>query len=236
MTEPNPQGISPEENVLAAELALGVLEGDELAAALRHQIAKPEFARAVAIWRDHFAVLALQVPEKAPPADLAQRVAEAVSASSGELVPLAKPSKIWRNAAIASGALAAALAIVLVWQPFAQAPTRNAAPVLVAALAGEDGGKLIFARIDQNRRLHFAGNIAVPQARVAQLWVIAGKNPPRSLGLLQAKADQLALPAGTTPLPLVAGATLAISIEPLGGSPTGLPTGPVVAAGVIQSI
>jgi anti-sigma-K factor RskA len=30
---------------------------------------------------------------------------------------------------------------------------------------------------------------------------------------------------------LGAGITLAVSVEPIGGSPTGLPTGPVIAAG-----
>jgi anti-sigma-K factor RskA len=39
-----------------------------------------------------------------------------------------------------------------------------------------------------------------------------------------------ALPKGMS-----AGATLAISIEPPGGSPTGLPTGPVVFTGVLKS-
>ena len=32
------------------------------------------------------------------------------------------------------------------------------------------------------------------------------------------------------------GATLAISVEPRGGSPTGLPTGPVVATGVVARV
>jgi anti-sigma-K factor RskA len=30
------------------------------------------------------------------------------------------------------------------------------------------------------------------------------------------------------------GATLAVSVEPAGGSPTGLPTGPVIAAGTFE--
>ena len=31
------------------------------------------------------------------------------------------------------------------------------------------------------------------------------------------------------------GATIAISVEPPGGSPTGAPTGPVIASGTLQS-
>jgi anti-sigma-K factor RskA len=34
---------------------------------------------------------------------------------------------------------------------------------------------------------------------------------------------------------LVAGATLAISVEPIGGSPTGQPTGPVILTGKLMT-
>ncbi|TIW60287.1 MAG: anti-sigma factor, partial [Mesorhizobium sp.] len=35
---------------------------------------------------------------------------------------------------------------------------------------------------------------------------------------------------------LAQGAVLAVSVEPIGGSPTGQPTGPVVAAGDLKGI
>lgn len=45
--------------------------------------------------------------------------------------------------------------------------------------------------------------------------------------------SRMTLPAGQRAA-LKAGITLAVSIEPIGGSPTGLPTGPVVASGKLS--
>lgn len=81
-----------------------------------------------------------------------------------------------------------------------------------------------------------AASLQVPAGRVAQLWWIGGDKTPRSLGLL---------PGGATPrltIPpeargqLVGGVTLAVSIEPAGGSRTGLPTGPIVATGPLSAV
>lgn len=232
-----------EADVLAAELALGLLEGPELAAALERQIGDPAFARAVLRWRDHFALLAHDVPEVAPPPGAAQRVIAAVrgTASPARAVPLRPVSRAvrwWQAAALAGGALAAGLAGVLVMRPATPPPvaTAPAAPQLVAALKGKDDAQTLLVSVDATQRVRIAGRLAVPAGRVAQLWLIAGEAPPRSLGLLRAEADahlrlQAALPAG-----LAQGAVLAISIEPEGGSPTGLPTGPVVASGPVQTI
>jgi len=70
---------------------------------------------------------------------------------------------------------------------------------------------------------------------VPELWVIEGKNPPRSLGVIDiAVGRSQTIPrdrlAGLKP-----GAILAISIEPTGGSPTGAPTGPVIATGKLSA-
>lgn len=236
--------IEPESDdaVIAAELALGLLEGADLAEARRRQIAEPAFARQVEIWREHFAALSLQSAERAPPEALAARVAEAVSRDRGGSVTPIKGrtasqqrSGLWRVAGWAGGGgIAAALAIALLCQSPAQAPF--AAPVLVAALDLTASSQTVLASLDSAGQLHLAGQIAVPEAHDAQLWLIAGKAAPRSLGLLRRDAAQRLTVAGSAAVGIAAGTTLAISIEPLGGSPTGLPTGPVVASGLVKTI
>ena len=59
-----------------------------------------------------------------------------------------------------------------------------------------------------------------------------GGGNPRSLGLLKADGVTV-LDRRRLPPALLAGGTalLAVSVEPPGGSPTGVPTGPVVYAG-----
>ncbi|WP_178123844.1 anti-sigma factor domain-containing protein, partial [Pseudomonas sp. BAV 4579] len=72
--------------------------------------------------------------------------------------------------------------------------------------------------------------------RSAEVWIITADGKPRSLGLLDdATAVTLAVPAGLAPA-LTPGAVLAISLEPRTGSPTGLPTGPVIAQGKIIAL
>ena len=60
-----------------------------------------------------------------------------------------------------------------------------------------------------------------------QLWVIWAAGTPRALGLLRAAETVLALPAPA------AGLVLAVSLEPEGGSPTGLLTGPILVTGTL---
>ncbi len=73
------------------------------------------------------------------------------------------------------------------------------------------------------------GVTALDDDLVHELWALPAGGNPRSLGLLRADAGRL---ERTLTPELVAAvdqsASLAISIEPAGGSPTGSPTGPVV--------
>jgi anti-sigma-K factor RskA len=73
--------------------------------------------------------------------------------------------------------------------------------------------------------------------RAFELWLIpAGDNRPHSLGLIQpGQPIRLEIPrelAGR----LTRDATLAVSLEPPGGSPSGPPTGPVIAAGKLTKL
>ena len=66
--------------------------------------------------------------------------------------------------------------------------------------------------------------------------MIEGQNAPVSMGVIPVGATaHLAVSPGNK-AKLDAGAVLAVSLEPTGGSPTGQPTGPVVAAGDLKSI
>jgi anti-sigma-K factor RskA len=71
------------------------------------------------------------------------------------------------------------------------------------------------------------------QAKSLELWLIEGDKSPVPLGVLPDTGDgEIIIPPDMRGR-LKDGVTLAVSIEPFGGSPTGKPTGPVVAAGKI---
>lgn len=138
-TDPSDPDMIPPDMILAGELALGVLEGDELATAQRRLIAEPDFAAAVARWRDHFAAAALRGPAEPAPERIGARVMAAIAEPRGEAaIPLRRPSAarspvaLWRATALSLGAVAAVLAALVLRPPSPQpAP---AAPVLVAAM------------------------------------------------------------------------------------------------------
>ena len=73
------------------------------------------------------------------------------------------------------------------------------------------------------------------EGRVPELWLIPAGEGPRSLGVVTTdRAQTIAVPSDLRRA-LTAGSTLAISLEPVGGSPQGVPTGPIVAKGSITS-
>ena len=72
--------------------------------------------------------------------------------------------------------------------------------------------------------------------RAIELWLILPKQRPRSLGLIQpGQPIRLTIPPDLAGR-LTPDAALAVSLEPPGGSPTGQPTGPVIASGKLTSL
>ena len=65
----------------------------------------------------------------------------------------------------------------------------------------------------------------LPEGHSFELWIIATGEMPRSLGAFSHESKK------TLPDGLPSGSTIAVSLEPLNGSLTGLPTGDVLAAG-----
>jgi len=233
MAEP----LSPEQDLLAAELALGVLEGDERAQAMRLSLADPAFAAAVAAWRARLEPLGEDFAETAPP-DLWP----AIEARLGDRGTTLRQLRFWRWGALGSGALAASLAAMLVFAPKPEPVTvvrevvRAPDTMAMAQLGGEAGASLA-ANYDPGQGALRIRAIAMPQSDLApELWVIPADGVPRSLGLVSASGTtNVAVPARLRAL-IVDGATLAITMEPVDGAPHAAPSSAPVAAGKISKI
>ena len=230
-----PAGAEPD--VTAAELALGLLEGEERAQALRRMLADLGFAAEVASWRARFDDLFDAWPEEAPPAGGGARLDRALDP------PPASPrgtARLWPGLAAASSLIAACLLLFVVLRPPAApvstpaAPTAST-PMLMAAIMPSEGGSPAAAMYNPS-----SGKFAMAAAPMgkaghsAQLWVIGADGVPHSLGLMHPHAPTEVM----LPMPMRAhmaqGAMIAVSLEPMGGSPTGLPTGPVIAKGALS--
>ena len=229
----NPMPTDPD--VAAAELALGLLEGDDRAAALRRQLSEPAFAREVEQWRDHFATLFAGSAERVPPATVAARIEAHLDRPSS---PARTTPGFWRPLAMAASLLAASLTGVLLIRPDAT-PAIIAAPQaqMVAAMALSDGKTAPLAAYydPAQKMVRMPGPMPIPANRSAQLWAIHDGQPPIPLGLFHVVGNTVVAEAKTLKA-IPAGTMLAISFEPIGGSPTGKPTGPVVASGALSSV
>lgn len=77
---------------------------------------------------------------------------------------------------------------------------------------------------------------AVDQGRSLQLWAIAADGKPVSLGVIPAGGRGKVELNDAQKALLVKPITLAVSLEPQGGSPTGQPTGPVLYQGPLAAL
>jgi len=241
-----------EDDLLAAEFALGVLEGRERAEAEVRAERDPSFGALVEDWRARLAPM-LTAPGEAPPERLWSAISRQLPANDEPDLPVSTATeralRRWRALGIGASALAASLALVLVTRtPTEQIVPRETAPAadvaaaaapkpMVATLAAEDGSSTIVTISMMSPDRLVITPVRMPEdQRVPELWIIPDDGKPRSLGVMPAgEPSSMAVAAGHRPL-LQGGATIAISHEPPGGSPTGQPTGPVIASGKITTV
>jgi anti-sigma-K factor RskA len=227
----------PEElDLLAGEYVLGTLEAwqaREVEAALA---GTPALRAAVGRWERRLAGLAEAVPPETPPAELWSRIAERVHlAELPRLMPTPRRHRggllgslaLWRFATAGLAAAAAVLAFMLIQPPpteryLAVLQTDRAAPAWV--VEGE-GGNIVLTSLNPRQP---------DPGRSLELWALPpGATAPTSLGVIPAEG-RVTIPAGrVTPQP---GMLIEVSLEPEGGSPTGLPTGPVLFIGRLEAV
>lgn len=229
-----------ERDGLAAELALGVLDGEERAAALRELMADPEFTPGlIEVWQRRLEPLYDEYTPVAPAdtlwAGIAARIEPANAPQDGALRQL----RIWRAGAMIAGAAAASLALVLLFHPVpTSAPLPSpAAPVAIAQMTGAADGPVVLARFDPaTGRLSLRASAVKPGSLAPELWVIPADGKPRSLGLIAANTDsQLPVDAQLRAF-MTEGATLAVTMEPAAGAPHAAPSSAPVASGKISLI
>ncbi|MEZ5782907.1 MAG: anti-sigma factor [Rhizobiaceae bacterium] len=228
-------------DLLAAEYVLGVLDQKEREDTARRLETDPAFARTVDNWEVNLAPLAGAYASIEPPAQVKRAMDARLFSSTAIPTPSnASAGSWWSSLAFWRGltaATAAALAIAVA-VPALRQPTETTDARYMATLAAEASDVRYAAMYDQHDGKIALAHISGAKAadRDFELWMIEGTNAPISMGVIPS-GEMISI--RITPelkAKLAAGAVLAISLEPLGGSPTGEPTGPVVAAGDLKSI
>ena len=223
---------------LAAQYVLGTMSARARTRFARLSRRDPVLAAAIRAWEDRLSPLAESVAPVEPPASvwstILARIDRAAAGSTPERRTVWATVSLWRGLALTGFATAIALALVLL-----SPPLERPAATLVVVLAGQDAKPALVASADRNGRLLTIKAVAPlsPGAdRSLQLWALPATGNPRSLGLIPASGVvQIALPVGAgTALQNIP--ALAVSLEPRGGSPTGLPTGPVLYSGPVERL
>ena len=221
-----------EDSLLAAEYVLRLLDPAEEAAVAARLGREPALAEEVARWTARLAGMDTEVAEVAPRASVKTTLERRLFGVAPR-APFWRRAGLWQAVSLASLAVAAFFAMQSV--QLTQEPAR--APLFVSEIAAEDQSLRLLAVYDsaaaELRLTRTAGGAAA--GRVLQLWAIAGDAAPVSLGVLPDDATT----AVTLPDALrgdVADLVLAVSDEPPGGSPTGAPTGAVLALGQVNAL
>lgn len=235
-----PEGIDGdgegEDDFVAAEFVIGTLPLDERGRAAGRIAADPAFAGRVRDWEERLAPMTEAVEPVSPPAHIyagiEARLFPAASGQSGTWASLA----FWRGMALASLLAFTIAAGTLV---FYQVVPRPLSQPLVAALDAKGSDVKLVALYNEAKRQLVVRPVSGSPAsdRDFELWFIGPDKKAISLGVLPKggkTADIAVQPALAARF--AGGTTLAITDEPLGGSPTGVATGPIVAAGELKSI
>ena len=203
---------------LAMEYVLGTLKPLSRARFERLIDEDASLRRLVGDWETQFAQLDEQLSSLQPPDRLWQNLARRTQP---------QPDRRLLRWKLATGFASLVALACLAWQLF----TPLAPPRVLAVLPLADGHPawVAFASAAGELLLEPAGAPATDAAHDYELWSLAG-GPPRPLGVLS-RASTLRLRAPVLP----ANTVLAVSLEPLGGSPTGLPTGPVISQAALPS-
>lgn len=228
--------LTPEQldELLAAELALHLLEGDEARQAATRLAEDPALAHRLREWQERLAAMADDLTPVMPPARARQRIREELGHIAPPLSTLPDARIRWwqRPLGLLAGLVGVAALALVVSVPMLRGP---ATPGYQAEMVWQDASMRVMARLE-GRRLEVALQNGQPgPGRDLEIWWVKPDGSAAiSLGLVPRQGVmRMELPAG---LAMVQGVRIALSDEPQGGSPTGQATGPIVAIAPLTSL
>jgi anti-sigma-K factor RskA len=239
---------------LAAEYVLGTLRGPARRRFETYLLSHADLRQAVTNWESQLTPLAENLPAISPP----DRVWQKIEARVGKAAPAkaaiaeaspsagsysqndAKPRpdrglwsslKFWRSLGFGASALASLLLVsVMFLRGAVPEPTD---PMLTAVLEDAGDARMV---VEQPKSGYIMVKMVKPWMAAPnqslQLWVICKDGSLRSLGIIKQDGETKIAHENMDDM-LEDGVTIALSKEPLGGSPTSQPTGMVLCKGVI---
>lgn len=213
----------PQVDQLAGEYVIGTLHGGarrRFESLLRE---RADIRLAVWQWEQLLHGLTSGIKPKRPPKSVWRGIKRRVDSTTHDS---GRAGTWWLRLAV----VAPLIALVAFWLASMLPPTID--PDRIAIFANDDAQALWVVSADTQDGVlvvETSGVTAAGDALVYELWALHDDGVPRSLGLLNTRSGRHETELSPKLIAaLESSANLAISLEPTGGSPTGLPTGPVV--------
>lgn len=224
---------APSTEELAAEYVLGTLSATRRRMVEQRLPADAMLESAVQRWHEQLLPLVALAEPAEPSAQLWQRiersVAHAVAPRRPAILPVPQPwwnsLGLWRGMAGAGFATAAIMAAVLVTR---QGMLPTGPQYMVVLVAPQDTAPGWVIQTSNTRQLSLTplGKVVVPAEKSLQFWTKAeGWSGPVSLGLVK-PGQTVHIPLDKLP-PLQPNQLFELTLEPVKGSPTNRPTGPI---------
>ena len=231
-------------DLLIDEVALGLADAADVARL--NQLAASDPAIAARLEQTRLRLIALDdTADPMPlPADFWSRIEARLDAEDAAASPptAPQPSNVvdlatiratatrWRLTALAGIAATLALAVMLAFVALSRPE-----PAVIAVLLNDAGEAiaLVEGLADNTTRITLLERQSVATDQVMQVWTKPTEDgPPVSLGLLESgTSSTLSIDGLPTPRPQQ---LYEITFEPAGGSPTQLPTGPILGKGLAK--
>ena len=236
-------------DLLAAEYVLGTLDAAERTAVADRRVHDAALDRAIRAWDDRLAPLLEGVGDAAPGAGVLAAVmakiddgaapkplrAEArrpLVSGSSEVLVLRRRVGRWRAIAGLAVAASVVLAAVVAVKPSLIVPAPAPPDTYVAVFNDGDARPSFLLSIDLTTRQMSIRPIGAGRqpGKDYELWIVSEDlgGASRSLGLLNPAEQWTTRRLSDLTPGLLRRATFGVSLEPVGGSPTGRPTGPAL--------
>lgn len=224
-------------DAIAGEFVLGTLTADERSEVHLRRARDSVLDTAITAWERRLFPLSTLSRVETPPSNLLEKILARIDERAQVLMNGATVAKLerglnlWRAAALTASAIAACLALAVGWDHFQ--PMRKQQN-LVAVLQKDAASPAFLVTVNIDDRVMTVQPIAAKAqtGKSYELWLVQQSlGTPKSLGLID-ETRAITRPQLAAYQPdVIESATFAVSLEPEGGSPTGVPTGPVVFAG-----
>ena len=201
---------------LAAEYVLGTLRGRARDRFEHWRVSSELVARQCGVWEQRLAPLAQRLRPMSPPPEFLGRIQRRLG-----LAPVAAVR--WASAL----AVLALLVAMFAYWPATRAPLPDRV-AMISAPAGRLQWRVEVYTQPARLVVRSPALVVPPSARDYELWALPTGAAAVSLGVMPLRGETSRLLSTAQRGALAHAAQIAVSVEPLGGSPTGQPTGPVV--------